>query len=105
MIAGCESAEQVQARETQFIGQPLAQVIARIGAPQHQDASRAVWKHNDKVTQAIPIQTYRDGRYQFDGYRYETRHLTCTYVAILRAGYVQESHYSGNDCRRYAPKL
>lgn len=104
-LVSCESAEQVQARQTQFNGQPVTEVIARIGPPVYQDQRMAMWSYRDKVSQQVPIQVYRDGRYQFAGYRYETRWINCTFVALLDRGRVRDSRYSGNACLRYAPKL
>lgn len=106
LLAGCETAEQLEARQTQFNGMPLQDVIATIGEPRSKSSKRAVWHFTESGVNFEPIYGYRPtGQAYVVGHRRVPYTLACTYTANLRSGKVVESLYDGNGCRRYAPKL
>lgn len=105
-LAGCETAEQIEARQTQFNGMPLNDVIATIGEPRSKSSKRAVWHYTKSGVNFQPIYGYRaNGQAYVIGHNRVPYTLTCTYTANLQSGKVVESIYDGNGCSRYAPKL
>jgi hypothetical protein len=106
VLTACENPENRAAREAQFNGQPLNAVIAQIGKPSAQTADKAVWSFTETKTQYTPIYRYNQyGQAILEGHNRQNLTSTCTYIAILDAGRVVESHYEGNRCMRFAPKL
>ena len=105
-LTGCiESEEEITARKAQFDGRLLSAVVSKIGAPQSQSNTQAVWDYKNTSTTRVPIQSLENGVFVTKGYRTQTTILTCNYVATLENGRVINSRYTGNSCRRYAPDL
>jgi protein involved in sex pheromone biosynthesis len=105
-VSGClETKEEAEARQAQFNGKTVAQVVAVIGKPIAQDKSRAIWQFQSSYTRSVPIQQYINGKWVTRGYRTEQVNVDCTYTASLNSGRVTNSKYEGNSCGRYAPKL
>tara|TARA_R110000850_G_scaffold141905_1_gene263946 strand:- start:7 stop:384 length:378 start_codon:yes stop_codon:yes gene_type:complete len=106
VLTACESPENRAAREAQFNGQPLNAVIAQIGKPSAQTADKVVWSFKETETQFTPVYRYNQyGQAILVGHNRQNLTFTCTYTARLNAGRVVESHYEGNSCMRFAPKL
>lgn len=105
-LAGCETPEERQARETQFNGKTVAEVEARIGKADRVTATSAIWKSEYTTTTRVPVYGGGPGGKQvLLYYRPQQTTHSCTYTATLNAGRVVLSDYVGNDCRRFAPKL
>lgn len=104
-LSGCETTEEITARQDQFNGSSLAQVIATIGEPTQRDKSKATWTYKNSYINRVPIQHYMNGKWITTGYRNETVQVNCTFVATLNSGRVIKSDYEGNRCKRFAPKL
>ena len=105
LLSACETPEERLERETQFDGQTLDFVIAKIGQPNSTTSERAVWSFESSYDKQIPIQHYINGHWVFVGYRRERVSVDCTFTATLSSGRVATSHYQGNSCTRYAPSL
>jgi len=106
VLAGCETPEERAARETQFNGKPLAQVIAAIGQPDLQNSTTAVWQYRERDVIFEPIYIYTStGQARVAGHRRRVIENECTYTARLSSARVVASQYVGNNCRRYAPRL
>ncbi len=105
LVSGCfETKEEAEARRIQFNGKTVAQVSAVIGKPTAQDNSKAVWQYQNSYTKQVPYQVYQSGIW-ITLYRTEYVSQDCTYTATLNAGRLITSHYTGNSCRRFAPKI
>lgn len=105
LLSACESAEDVSARQTQFNGVPLSEVVKVIGQPYQQDGEMAVWSYSVQNSQRVPNQSLINGRWVVTGYRTEYYTSQCTYTATLKSGVVVDSDYQGNGCRKYAPDV
>ena len=105
LVSGCfETKEEIEARRAQFNGKTVAQVSSVIGKPIAQDKSKAIWRYENSYYKQVPYQVYQSGIW-ITLYRSEYVSFDCTYTATLSAGRVITSHYIGNSCRRYSPKI
>ncbi|MFX4295415.1 MULTISPECIES: hypothetical protein [Roseobacteraceae] len=105
-VAACESPQDTAARQAQFDGLPLSQVIATIGAPTQKSSTSAIWQYNETKTDFVPIYSYDQfGKARVSGQRQQTVTLSCTFQATLDNNRVVASSYDGNSCGRFAPKL
>lgn len=105
-LTGClETPEQAEARRTQFNGKTVAEVSEVIGKPTTQNKSKAVWMYQNSFTNRVPTQSYINGTWVTTGYRTEQVRLRCTYTATLSEGRIKTSHYDGNSCQKYSPKI
>ena len=105
-VAACESPQETAARQAQFDGKPLSQVVALIGAPTKKSSTSAVWQYNETTTDFVPIYSYDQfGKARVSGQRRQTVTLTCTFQAVLNDDHVVATSYDGNSCERFAPKL
>lgn len=104
-LTACEAPEDRLARETQFDGATLDNVVSKIGPPDINTEQQAVWNHRNTYTNRVPIRHYVNGRWHTVGYRNERVVSECSYTATLDRGRVVASKYEGNSCRRFAPDL
>lgn len=105
LISGCfETKEEAEIRHAQFNGRTVAQVAAVIGKPTIQDRSKALWRYENSYYRQVPYQVYQSGIW-ITLYRSEYVSQNCTYTATLSGNRIKTSHYTGNSCRRFAPKM
>ncbi len=105
LLMSCESPEERLARETQFDGRSISEVVARIGKPDKRTNTQAIWSFETSTRRQVPIILPINGIPTLMGYRQETVYLNCTYTATLSSGVIKSSHYEGTSCAEYAPKL
>lgn len=105
-LTGCfETAEEIEARRTQFNGMALSDVTARIGAPDRTSSSQAVWTYENTFWHQYPIYGTVGGKRVVVNYSRTRVTHKCTYTAALKSGRVVESLYEGNYCNVFSPKL
>ena len=104
-LIACETAQDRAAREAQFNGKTLSEVIAVIGPPAQRSASSAKWHHTETRYKSTPRYTTINGQLVPAGSWQDPYQATCTYIAKLQNGWVTKSTYLGNACARFAPKL
>lgn len=105
LVSGCfETKEEAVARHIQFNGRTVTQVSGIIGKPAAQDKSKAIWQYHNAYYKQVPYQVYQSGIW-ITLYRTEYVSQDCTYTATLSGNRIKTSHYVGNSCRRFAPKM
>ena len=105
-LSGCfETKEEREDRLAQFNGQTLNQVSEKIGEPDLQDKSKAIWNYKEIRVYKEPIYHYINGFRIRTGYYSDTEKFECKFTATLSGNRVKSSMYEGNSCRRFAPKI
>lgn len=104
-LAACETPEQIAARESQFNGKALDEVIAVIGPPTERLRTEAVWSFRETYVFHSPNTVLINNKLVTIGTTPHEGVRACTYRAALAQGRVVSGAYQGNGCARYAPKL
>jgi hypothetical protein len=104
-LTACETSEMTAARQSQFNGKPLEDVVAVIGPPTQQTRSEAVWSFRETYTYHSPNYVSVNNQLIMTGTTPHEGVRACTFSATLEDGVVIASRYEGNGCARYAPKL
>lgn len=104
-LAACETSEQIAARERQFNGKALDEVIAVIGPPTERSRTEAVWSFRETYVFHSPNTVLINNKLVTIGTTPHEGVRACTYRATIERGRVVSSTYQGNGCARYAPKL
>jgi hypothetical protein len=105
ILAACESPEQITARQEQFNGRSLEEVVAIIGPPTERTRSEAVWSFRETYVFHSPNTVLINNKLVTIGTTPHEGVRACTYRATLERGRVTASAYQGNGCARYAPRL
>ncbi len=104
-LSACETKEEFETRRNQFNGQTVEEVSQRIGRPNTQDNTKAVWITINKYIDRDPIRRCRLGKCYTIGYHTREIIEKCTFTATLEAGRIKSSQYVGDNCGPLSPKL